>query len=391
MKPYYERDGVTLLRGDCLGVLAGIAAGSVDAVVTDPPAGIKFMGVGWDTFKDRKGSKGRDESVTFDKVGGNSHPRTGFDRAQIQRSEGRRFVEKITPIFLECHRVLKDGGYALVWAIPRTSHWTATALEDAGFEIRDRISHLFGQGFPKSKSCLKPACEDWWLCRKPDRKVAPLSIDECRIPTNGESCRGTGQRDSWREMEGRDDRQPWNGGNRTPDAGRWPANVTLDEEAARLLDEQSGELSPGGSIHKAVSPKTKSAYGDFGGPSKAFTDHGDSGGASRFFYVAKAPKVDRGEGNTHPTVKNTALMTWLVKLITKPGDTVLDCFLGSGSTAVACLHADRKCIGIEREEAYLKIAVERLQADFERLPLFHKPEAPTAEQTTIFDGDAPDA
>lgn len=112
-----------------------------DALVTDPPAGINFLGNAWDTDK-----------------GGR-----------------RQWVGAMTAIFQECLRVLKPGAHGLVWGLPRTAHWTTTALEDAGFEIRDIIVHLFAQGWPKSRNLgdghlgtgLKPASEHWVLVRKP--------------------------------------------------------------------------------------------------------------------------------------------------------------------------------------------------------------------------------
>ena len=94
---------------------------SIDSMVTDPPAGISFMGKDWD--KDRGGRDG--------------------------------WILWISEIFAECLRVLKPGAHGLVWALPRTSHWTATALEDAGFQIRDVITHIFGSGFPKSMDVSK--------------------------------------------------------------------------------------------------------------------------------------------------------------------------------------------------------------------------------------------
>ena len=105
-----------VLQGDCAMVLRGLAAESVDAVVTDPPAGISFMGRRWD------------------------HDRGG-------RVE---WIAWLASVMRECLRALKPGGHALVWALPRTSHWTGTAIEDAGFETRDVLAHLFGTGFPKS-------------------------------------------------------------------------------------------------------------------------------------------------------------------------------------------------------------------------------------------------
>ena len=107
--------------GDALAVLPTLPDACVEAVVTDPPAGISFMDREWD--RDRGG---RDAWIAW-----------------------------LASVMRECLRVLKPGGHALVWALPRTSHWTATACEDAGFEIRDRIAHLFGSGFPKSLSVGK--------------------------------------------------------------------------------------------------------------------------------------------------------------------------------------------------------------------------------------------
>lgn len=110
-----------IIVGDCLEVLKGFESDSIDSLVTDPPAGIGFMGQEWDHHKG-----GRAEWVAW-----------------------------MTGVMRECHRVMKPGAHGLVWAIPRTSHWTATALEDAGFEVRDICTHLFGQGFPKSLDISK--------------------------------------------------------------------------------------------------------------------------------------------------------------------------------------------------------------------------------------------
>lgn len=93
---------------------------------------------------------------------------------------------------------------------------------------------------------------------------------------------------------------------------------------------------------------------------KGSTFRGDSGSAARFFYCARASKAERGDGNTHPTVKPLALMRWLVRLATPPGGTVLDPFMGSGSTGVAALSEGFQFIGIEREPAYAEMANRRI-------------------------------
>ncbi len=347
-----------LKKGDCLEVLRTAPDNYVDSLVTDPPAGISFMGKDWDGDKG-----GRDE-----------------------------WVKWLTDVMRECLRVLKPGAHGLVWAIPRTSHWTMMALENAGFEIRDVVTHLFGTGFPKSLdvskaidkaagaerqvvglkerpggfnrgvlansnfgrayqedsgvitspstdaakqwqglgTALKPACEFWVLVRKPCSEktvaanvlkhgVGALNIDASRIGTEQRHnpSASNQDREAWRmntsETEGR------------TATGRFPANLVLDETAATNLDEQ------------ADNP------------------------VSRFFYVAKASKKDRGEGNTHPTVKNTELMKYLIKLVTPPQGTVLDPFMGSGSTGVAALAEGFGFCGVECSDEYFAIAERRIK------------------------------
>jgi tRNA G10 N-methylase Trm11 len=115
-----------LFHGDCLEVMATMADNSIDSIVCDPPAGISFMGKKWDG----------------DKGGRNA------------------WIAWMASIAAECLRVLKPGGHAFVWALPRTSHWTATAWEDAGFEVRERVAHVFGSGFPKSLNVGKAIDKD---------------------------------------------------------------------------------------------------------------------------------------------------------------------------------------------------------------------------------------
>ena len=110
-----------VVLGDNLDVMKTMPNNFVDSIVTDPPAGIGFMGKAWD-----KDKGGRDA-----------------------------WVEWLTEIMAEALRVLKPGGHALIWALPRTSHWTAWALEDAGFEVRDMINWIYGSGFPKSLNVSK--------------------------------------------------------------------------------------------------------------------------------------------------------------------------------------------------------------------------------------------
>jgi site-specific DNA-methyltransferase (adenine-specific) len=126
--------------------------------------------------------------------------------------------------------------------------------------------------------------------------------------------------------------------------GRFPANILLDAEAGALLDAQSGYLD--GGSH----PTVRNTSGYCGGLAQGETGHPgarmEGGGASRFFYCAKASGEER-EGNDHPTVKPVDLMRWLVRLVTRPGGRVLDPFAGSGSTLVAAILEGMTPVGIE--------------------------------------------
>jgi hypothetical protein len=243
-----ESEPVTLLHGDCLAWLPRLPEASVDSIVTDPPAGIEFMGKEWDTFR---GDSRQPDDPTFHRSGAGP-----FDRAKVRHgtsagyghaSPRTVFIDFLRAVMAECLRVLKPGGHALVWAIPRTSHWTATAIEDAGFEVRDRISHLFGSGFPKSHNlegewdgwgtALKPACEDWWLCRKPlagsvaanvqRYGTGALNIDGCRVGTDAGWSYPNGRGGSFPHSDDAFGAGPLVSEPCKATAGRWPANVTL--------------------------------------------------------------------------------------------------------------------------------------------------------------------
>lgn len=408
-----------VVHADCLAVLRTLAADSIDAIVTDPPAGISFMGKAWD---DDKGGR-------------------------------RQWTAWLTEVMRECLRVLKPGGHALVWALPRTSHWTATAIEDAGFEIRDRVSHLFGTGFPKSLdvskaidaaagakrevvgtkiglpgyslkrqgaggflsgradgsldnadgecaitapatddakkwdgfgTALKPACEDWWLARKPlvgtvaqnvlMHGTGALNVDGCRIAsaTPGRCREGEPSQERRYADRGATNFAATPGPRGGAPEGRWPAHLVLSHNAecgetcvescpVRMLDEQSGVLKSG--ARKGFYPTAPSpVYGVYNGVSKEVA--GSEGGASRFFYVAKGSTSEKAAGlegrNTHPTVKSIALMRWLCRLITPPGGTILDPFCGSGTTGCAAMLEGFDFLGVEQDAGYADIARARI-------------------------------
>ena len=326
-----------IIHGDCLEEMKKMEDNSIDCVVTDPPYGLSFMGKKWDKEV---------PSVDYWK---------------------------------EMLRIAKPGSFLLAAGAPRSHHHLAMAIENAGWEITDCIMHLFGSGFPKGKSQLKPAYEPWILARKKANKVQHLNIDDSRIPHNEIV---SGRIELTNEHEGYD--RPWKQDKeevkrrkllayeRTNNLGRWPSNLILgDEEVEQMLDEQSGILKSGG--HKQLdTPKLNSVYGKFS-HANINNFEPNSGSASRFFYCAKASKSERGEDNGHPTVKPQKLMEYLIKLVMPKHENVilLDPFLGSGSTLVACQKLGVNAIGIEMNEEYCEIARKRLQVKpTEQLNLF---------------------
>jgi hypothetical protein len=140
--------GVALVRGEAAEVLARLPADSLGAYVTDPPAGVDFMGKSWDCFRRAANPNDVGRPNVFGRTSRTAPHSYG-------ESERAHFVEAVGAVFREAFRALKPGAYGAIWALPRTSHWTAWALEDAGFEIRDSIHHLQGQGFPKSLDVSK--------------------------------------------------------------------------------------------------------------------------------------------------------------------------------------------------------------------------------------------
>jgi site-specific DNA-methyltransferase (adenine-specific) len=370
-------------HGDLFDVLPTLDAESIDALVTDPPYGIGFMGKKWDTFKPGEEAKRIVPNRAINSENPNLKGRTRGPASSPSAVEydysvkGLREFQAWTELWgRDVFRLMKPGAHGVVCGAPRSYHRMACGLEDAGFEVRDCLSWLFGQGFPKSLNigdglgtALKPAHEPIVLIRKPfkgsvaanvqQHGTGALNIDACRI-NPGEFVSGGG---NGKPSAG----ASWQGSPRQVvephDLGRWPANVCLDEEAAAMLDEQSGDLASG--ARSGGDLFTSDVYGANrpGGVSTS-----SSGGASRFYYVAKPSREERDFGvskNIHPTVKPVELMRWLVKLITPPGGVVLDPFLGSGTTGMAAHLEGRTFIGIEREAEYVAIARLRIHG-----PLF---------------------
>lgn len=334
-----------LFRGDCLKILKKIPDNSIDSIVTDPPYGLKFMAKKWD-----------------------------HDVPQVV-------------VWKECLRVLKPGGYLLAFAGTRTQHRMAVNIEDAGFAIVDILAWVYSSGFPKSQNiskalsktaiskdktkqvakwqgfgtAVKPAFEPITMARKPlegtyaanilKHGVGGLNIDGCRVHTNGERVGGSGAPKNSSNVFGT---FKGNGGNITSELGRFPANLIHDgsEEVRHAFPEAPGQQ--GDLKGHSKDRKSKGCYGDM----KQARDHAKrvetDKSAARFFYVAKASKKDRDEGNNHITVKPRALMRYLVRLVTPIGGTCLDPYMGSGTTLVAC----------EEEGCYKGVGIELLKEHF---------------------------
>jgi len=404
---------MTVLVGDCREVMQTMADNSVDAIVTDPPYELGFMGKSWDST-----------GVAYD-----------------------------VAVWQECLRVLKPGGHLLAFGGSRTYHRLAVAIEDAGFQIRDQIMWVYGSGFPKSLNiskamdkaagvefnakpasgvgfmnnnddgynttlnqlvqvgestadakqwegwgtALKPAHEPIVMARKPlegtvannvlTYGVGGINIDGCRVDYNGEKPSG------WF-----DEKERTNAGFKltagsssaitsVPSTGRFPANFIHDgsDEVLELFPDSKGGAFP----KKSNVPTGRHYEGGWGAVDNGVRTEMGDGSAARFFYCAKASKKDRNEGldgfaekrpdertttgmgtfdekgvakqaNHHPTVKPTDLMRYLCRLITPPNGTVLDPFTGSGSTGKAATLENFNFIGIEQSAEYAEIANARI-------------------------------
>lgn len=364
-----------VISGDCLIEMAKLAPESFDSIVSDPPYGLKFMGKAWD------------------------HGVPG------------------SPFWIEALRVTKPGAYMVAFGGTRTYHRLAVAIEDAGWEIRDCITWLYGSGFPKSLNlgegrgtALKPAWEPIILARKPFKgtvaanverhATGALNIDGCRIAVEDASYAKNASGDRGHTDSARASDFAMTAG-KASDVGRWPANVVLDEDAAGVLDRAAPDTGartdatgegPGYQQRNLVYGAFASDHSPFGIDQR--------GGASRFFYTAKASRSEREEGldefrktpggsnakgytadvargqdrnrpvaNNHPTVKPLDLMRWLCRLVTPPKGKILDPFTGSGSTGCAALSEGFSFVGIELDPDYAALATKRIEHHGRQLTL----------------------
>ena len=455
-----------VIHADCLDAMRAMPDASIDAIVTDPPYGLSFMGRDWD------------------------HGVPGV------------------PFWIEALRVAKPGAHLVAFGGTRTYHRLACAIEDAGWEVRDCLSWLYGSGFPKSLdvskaidkaagaerevvgrytppngkawnlanddsrpgdggtmgsfnarstsldrtapstdaarqwqgwgTALKPAWEPIILARKPligtvaanvtAHGAGAINVDACRIgwrSAEDAAAAAVGYATSRARKTvvqsyaiGKESRDGTTHYDPHALAGRWPSNVVLDEEAAAMLDEQTGI-----STSRKGNPRASVAPGVGWGMTATGAEYDDSGGASRFFYTAKASRSERNAGcdaidarpqdptrdvdapggnnprnrgaaarvNSHPTVKPVALMRWLVRMVTPPGGVVLDPFCGSGTTLVAAIEEGFDCVGVEREAEYVAIIEARVAAAQQRPQRVEKPKTRRTPRPVVVATTAPPA
>ena len=397
---------VTLHHGDCIEVMAAMEPESVDAIVTDPPYDLTNRTPDVKACEACGRVVGGGEATTGGKPA--ICPRCGGPLSYQRSVQGRGFMGKAwdgtgiafrPEMWAECLRVAKPSAYLLAFGGTRTVHRMTCAIEDAGWIVRDMLVWAYASGFPKSRALLKPAWEPIVMARKPG-PLRELAIDACRIgyisdvdarpETRGVHASATAY-DGLAEPGGAFGGLPV-GRLIAPahPAGRWPANVILTDP---VFDGGwdgvvgGGEATTGGNING----RPVTGYGKGWADERFFDGYGDSGTYSRFFLVPKAARSDRepvlgglpdgfaptmGNGiggrqhdpanvkayraNVHPTVKPTELMRHLVRLVTPTGGTVLDPFLGSGTTALAAEMEGFAWVGIEREAEYVAIAEARL-------------------------------
>jgi site-specific DNA-methyltransferase (adenine-specific) len=387
-------------EGDSRELIKALEDSSVDAIVTDPPYEIGFLGKGWDA-----------SGIAYDK-----------------------------DFWAECLRVLKPGGHLLAFSAPRTYHRMACAIEDAGFEIRDQIMWLHSEGMPKGQNLylqgekkgygpectaplkgwnttLKPCHEPLVMARKAvegtildnmvRHGVGGLHVDVCRVPVDWDTDPSSRAKGSgfWKKdyvltseilVPNCPQKQKYYDYDTTK--GRFPANVVHDG-SDEVLSYFPDTGAPCGSAPvnwvNSSDPRVSNSPSAKGKPGFRGVEQyvGDMGSAARFYYCPKPKAKERDAGledfeaketwaqqnsfssdprmeapqrrlpkkNTHVTVKPTKLMQWLVRLVVPAGALVLDPFTGSGSTGRACMFEDVRFLGFELQEEYAIIARARIE------------------------------
>jgi site-specific DNA-methyltransferase (adenine-specific) len=381
----------TIHHGDCREVMATLDAESVDAIVCDPPYGLSFMGKGWDHGV--PGVEFWTEALRVAKPGAHllafGGTRTYHRLACAIEDAGWEIRDCVMWVYGSGFPKSHDVSKAIDKAAGADREVTGATRRGAQVQSTGRYG-AWGDGITPTApatdavrqwsgwgTALKPAWEPIMVARKP--LVGTVAENVLRHGTGGinvDGCR-VGMSHADRKKI---DSATWVGRNNYQDgkevygdyatdgtdqqmqshpAGRWPANLIHDgsEEVVGLFPSNV----KGGTWNRTAGARH---FNNDGEPTDYQTSGSDgtTGSAARFFYCAKASRSDRGDDNKHPTVKPTALMRYLCRLVTPPGGIVLDPFTGSGSTGKGAVLEGFQFIGIEREAEYVEIAKARIAA-----------------------------
>lgn len=300
--------------GNCIELFKSMSSSSVDMICTDPPYFLDGLGNDWNKKElDKKGSSS---------VVGNLPKGMKFDRNQ-----SKKFREFYLTVSQEAYRVLKPGGVFISFSSPRLYHAMTIAVEDAGFEIRDMLGWVYTQSQVKAFSQDHIINKDKSLTDEEKSKIL-------------EQCKDTRTMQLKPAIE--------------------PMCLAVKPVEGRLVDNYVKYGT--GLMH--VDDETKVGINDNGEPSmfpaNIMTTNMSWEAIDHVFLVPKPTKKEKGEYNSHLSVKPVSLICHLIKLFTKKHSIVVDPFMGSGTTAVACRMTDRNYIGFELNQEYIDITKKRL-------------------------------
>jgi len=295
--------------GECVEMMKNIPDNSIDMICTDPPYFLDGLGDDWN--KEKLAEKGSSSVV------GNLPKGMKFDRNQ-----SKNFREFYAKVSAEAYRILKPGGAFISFSSPRLYHSMTVSIEDAGFEIRDMLGWIYTQ------SQVKAFSQDHII-----EKDKILTADQKK--TLKETC------SNWKTPQLKPAIEPM--------------CLAVKPIERRYIDN----FQKYGTGLMNTSPETQTGDGRF--PSNIITTENVDESIDSVFLVSKPNKAEKGDYNTHLSVKPVSLISHLVKLFTKENAIVLDPFMGSGTTAVACVQSKRQFIGFDINKAYIEITERRIK------------------------------